>query len=276
VSTDTTESADVWIHLRTVSMMGLAPYAALSEMVCEVAPIPVGTDMPEILVDDGSGVRSIRSSALHKWLGDELAAKVKTYQPVWSPITPSDNAIVGFSENATPEEITRLCQRRGVLTNAESEVDRKGFELLGKLLTEEKRIARFLSHDHVLWHVALPYIERTMTSPVVHEVEPAPAPEPTREPWEPPVRRDVRREKHRGKVRSDHGSLFVERCKLLGLDCVSYPDGMGYAQERWCRMFELFCVLGINPRATWMSIDGQIMPRYHAMQTRAYDNVMKG
>jgi hypothetical protein len=185
-------------------------------MVCEVAPIPVGTDMPEILVDDGSGVRSIRSSVLHKWLGDELASKVKTYEPRYAPVTPSDNATVVFSENAIPEEITRLCQRRGVLTNGDSEVDRKGFELLGKLLAEEKRIARFLSHDHVLWHVALPYIERTMTSAVKPAVEPAPAQEPTREPWEPPVRRDVRREKRRERVRSDHGSLFVERCKLLG------------------------------------------------------------
>jgi hypothetical protein len=273
LSRTATAEAVEWIPLRQISMMGLAPYQVLSDLAADGEPAPIGTDVPEMLTgDDGVCIHAIRSSALHKRLGHELAERVEAYKPVWGSISPADASAVGFSAQATAGEVLALAERRGVLTDGE-QIDRKGFELLGKLLAEEKRIGRFLSRDCVRWNLALPHIERVMVSPVVLEVKPEPPPR-VREPWETEPYHDPRKEGKRVTVRSDDGSLFVERCKVLGLDCNSVADGMGYANERWARMFELFCILGINPDATRMSGNRRLMPQYHAMQTRAFDTVV--
>jgi hypothetical protein len=257
--------------------MGIAPYGVLSDLATGLADDlddQTATDrIPDTLFDEGVGVRAVRRSALHLKLGHEIAARVEAYKPTWGDIRPADAALVGFSGEATAEEIRRLCERRGVLVEGD-QIDRKGFELLAKLLTEEKRIGRFLSHDCVRWNIALEHLARLMVSPITLEPEPVPAPEPQREPWDLPRRKDPRRDAHRVKVKSDAGSGFVERMKILGLDLHSVPDSMSYAGERWARMFELYCVLGINPLAARMNSDRMIMQRYTDMQTKAYDKVV--
>jgi hypothetical protein len=264
--------AETWVSLRTLSMMGLGPVGVFSDVVLATEPEAVGTDVPEVLADDDGTVRAVRAEAMYTRLGTAMTARARSYQPAWGVIRPEDRSLVGFGDSATPEEIARLCERRGVLVDGE-QVDRKGLEFLGRLLAEEKRIGRFLGNDCVKWNLALQHIERVMVSPVEPDPEPPPAAPPVLQPWEVNPHQDVRRHGRRETVRSDHGSLFVERCKCLGLDWSSVADGMDYARERWARMFELYCVLGVNPDTARFTA-WQRMPRYHAMQIKAYETVM--
>jgi hypothetical protein len=203
------------------------------------------------------------------------------YEPAWGSISLADASKLGLAGQATVEEAIALCERRGVLVK-EGQVDRQAFDLLAKLLAGEKSLARQAVSDFVRWSLALPYIEKAMVSPI--EVTPEPEPPKPRQPesWESRRYVDRRRQPKRQNVPSDWGSGFVERCQAVGLSYDGVPDNMAYANEKWCRGFELYAILDIN-------VDqAKLFPRdrryngptklsiYSAMQTHVYDNVIGG
>jgi hypothetical protein len=247
-----------WVPLSVLSMIGAGQAALLEEKAESIA---LEVDRPT----DGSGPR-VLTKHLGALLPPAIVKLAREYKPEWGALPTIEFEDLGFTSLTDRADVVRLCKLRGVLFDGE-EVDRRGLEMLVRLLKREERFPK-ADWDWILCCIVNSHLKEVMFTQAKWEADPPPLPEPREpEPWENPARPDTRRFIHRGERYNPYEEP-MNRCLCLGIRTATPGKG-----ERGpsCLGFDLFRRLGLV-------LDRHLMPpwkleAYREMMVRSYDDV---
>ncbi len=257
-----------WVSARTLSMMGLGSILSLTERIerGEQEDGPPEDGVRKVRhVDDDLCVFSDDLSAI---LGEELASSARAYQPMFTGLFAKDRDMLGMDRSAIDQDVLDLASRRGVLVRDDQKVDRRGLELLGKLLTREGGMSSN-ADDVVRMSVADAMGLREIVRTPVFEDPPKPRPKPRFNPFAPKQSEADLEPRHQIE-RYDPDELTKKRCRILGIR-PTQPTGFN-GSVGWAVGVDCYRLAGIHPHKI-MYNRPQFMDAYQVFLANAYDQV---